>query len=200
MIALFELAFLSYGYQMPVKGGDIQVKLWDTLIEHLDWDGNGRIIDIGCGSGAVAIRLAKKYLNAQVVGVDYWGNMWEYSKEQCERNARFEDVHDRVSFQKADATKLPFEDGFFDAAVSNDTFHNVMSAKDKMEVLKEALRVVKKGGAFAFQDAFMVKRYYHSEPDEILSTVRSWGVEKVEMVKTMDSRISIRAYLIWGIK
>ena len=88
--------------------------------------------------------------------------MWEYSREQCERNTKFEEVNERVSFQKADAAKLPFEDGFFDAAVSNDTFHNVLSAKDKTNVLKEALRVVKKGGAFAFQDAFMTKRYYRS--------------------------------------
>jgi len=69
-----------------------------------------------------------------------------------------------------------------------------------MDVLKEALRIVKKGGSFAFQDAFMTKRYYHNEPDELLRTVRSWGVEKVEMVKTLDSKLSIRAYLVWGKK
>ena len=185
---------------MSSKGGNIQVKLWDTLIEHLDWDGNGRVIDIGCGSGAVAVRIAKKYPSAQVVGVDYLGNMWEYSKAQCEQNARAEGVNDQVSFQKGDAAKLSFEGGFFDAAVSNDTFHNVRSVKDKRDVLKEALRVVRKGGAFAFQDAFMMKRYYHSEPNELLSIIRSWGVEKVDIVMTMDSKLSIRACLIWGTK
>jgi len=198
---LAELAFLSYGrYQMSARGANIQVKLWDTLVEHLDWNGNGRAIDIGCGSGAVVIRLAKKYPSAWVVGIDYWGNMWEYSKAQCEQNARIEKVDDRVSFQKGDAAKLPFDDGFFDAAVSNDTFHNVRSAKDKMDVLKEALRVVKKGGAFAFQDTFMTKRYYHGESEDILSTVRSWGIQKIDMNRTMDSGLSIRAYLIWGVK
>ena len=201
VLALAEFAFIAYGrYQMSARGANIQVKLWDTLIEHLDWDGKGRAVDVGCGSGAVAIRLAKKYPSAQVVGVDYWGSMWEYSQAQCEQNAIAEGVENRVSFQKGDAAKLLFEDGFFDAAVSNDTFHNVRSAKDKREVLKEALRVVKKGGAFAFQDTFMMKRYYRSEPNDLLSTIRSWGIENVYMVKTMDSRLSIRAYLIWGTK
>ncbi len=200
VIAFAEFAFLAFGrYQMSTRGANMQVKLWDKLVDHLDWDGNGRVIDIGCGSGAVAIRVAKKYPSAQVVGVDYWGKMWEYSKEQCEQNARVEGVNNQVLFQKGDAAKLSFEDGFFDAAVSNDTFHNVMSAKDKSDVLKEALRVVKKGGAFAFQDAF-IKRYYHSGPDELLNTIRSWGVEKVHMVKTLDSMLTIQAYLIWGIK
>lgn len=201
VLALAELAFLTYGrFQMSARGANIQVKLWDTLVEHLNWDGKGRAIDIGCGSGAVAIRIAKKFPAAQVVGLDYWGSMWEYSKAQCEQNARAEYVDDRIVFQKGDAATLPFEDGFFDAAVSNDTFHNVRSAKDKMGVLKEALRVVKKGGVFAFQDAFITKRYFHSEPNELINTVRGWGIERVEMVKTLDAGFSIRAYLIWGVK
>lgn len=201
VVVLAELAFLSISrYQMSARGANMQAKLWDILVDHLDWEGEGRALDIGCGSGAVVVRIAKRYPTAQVVGVDNWGNMWEYSKSQCEQNARAENVDNRVSFQKGDAAKLPFDDGFFDAAVSNDTFHNVRSAKDKRDVLKEALRVVRKGGPFAFQDTFVTKRYYHAGPDELLSTIRGWGVEKVEMAKTMDSSFSIRAYLIWGTK
>ncbi len=56
-------------------------------------------------------------------------------------------------------------------------------ARDKREVLKEALRVVKKGGAFAFQDLFLLKRVY-GDVDDLLETVRSWGVTSVEFVDT----------------
>ena len=206
VIFLVVFAFFAYQrYLFSPRGGNAQVKLWDLLVDHLDWGGEGRAIDIGCGSGAVAIRVAKKYPDAEVVGLDYWGKVWEYSKAKCERNARIEKVDGRVSFQKGDAAKLPFEDGFFDAAVSNFAFHEVGSARDKREVLKEALRVVRKGGKFAFQDLFTMKRHYHCEPDELLSTVKGWGVEKVSLERTLEAEhipkiLREPAAIIWGTK
>ena len=53
-----------------------------------------------------------------------------------------------MTFQKASASKLPFADESFDVVVSNLTFHEVKDVKDKREVVREALRVVKKGGIF----------------------------------------------------
>lgn len=55
----------------------------------------------------------------------------------------------RITFQKGDAAQLPFADESFDAAVSNFVFHEVRTAKDKRDVVREALRVVKPGGAFS---------------------------------------------------
>ena len=133
--------------------------------------------------------MAKKHPGAQVVGVDVWGGMWEYSKAICEQNARAEKVDGRVSFQKADAAKLPFEDGSFDAAVSILVFHNVRGAKDKRDVVKEALRVVKKGGRFAFSDGFTVKHNYHWDANELISTLESWGIDMVDLEKTQDARL-----------
>ena len=199
------VVFAYERYLFSPLGGNAQVKLWDLLVDHLDWDGNGWAIDIGCGSGPVAIRVAKKHPNAKVVGLDYWGKVWEYSRTKCERNTRIEKVDDRVSFQKGDAAKIPFEDGFFDAAVSNFALHEVGSVKDKRDVLNEALRVVRKGGKFAFQDLFTMKRYYHCEVDELLSTIRRWGVEDVALERTVEARIIPRplreqAAMIWGTK
>ena len=199
------MVFAYERYMFSPRGGNVQAKLWDLLVSHLDWDGNGHVIDIGCGSGPVTIRVAKKYPRAEVLGLDYWGKAWEYSKAKCEQNAKIENVQDRVSFQKGDAAKLPFEDGFFDAAVSNLAFHEVGSAKDKRDVLKEALRVVRKGGKFAFQDLFTMKRHYHTEINDLLDLIRSWGVESVNFEKTMEVRIAPRllretASIIWGTK
>lgn len=206
VILLVVFALFAYErYLFSPRGGYAQGKLWNLLVERLDWDGNGRAIDIGCGSGPVAIRIAKKYPNAEVVGLDYWGRVWEYSKEKCERNARIEKVEGRVSFQKGNAAKLPFEDGYFDAAVSNLAFHEVGGVQDKREVLREALRVVRKGGKFAFQDLFTIKRYYHSGPDELLDTVKSWGVENVALERTLESKSAANilresAAIVWGVK
>ena len=142
------------------KGGGVMGEIHQFLADHFPWNeaalenGAGRIIDIGCGAGALTNRIAKGYPSAEIIGVDFWGKEWSYAKEQCEKNAALEGVADRVKFQKGDAAKLDFADGAFDGAVSNFVFHEVRSAKEKRDVVREALRVVRRGGAFAFQDMF----------------------------------------------
>jgi SAM-dependent methyltransferase len=172
-------------YLFSPKGGDVQSKIWETVVSNLDWNGQGKAIDIGCGNGALTVKVAQKFADAQVTGIDFWGERWDYSKNTCETNANAEGLSGRVSFQKASASKLPFEDGYFDAAVSNLCFHEVADAKDKREVIREALRVVKKGGVFAFQDLFLLKQVY-GEPDELVATIKSWGVTKVEFIEAKN--------------
>ena len=136
--------------------------------------------------------MAKKCPHARVTGIDYWGGTWEYSKGVCERNAEIEGVRERVTFQQASASALPFDEETFDAAISNLTFHEVGDVKDKREVIREALRVVRKGGSFAFQDLFLWKSVYGNVGD-LLEMIRSWGIERVEFVNTSDSEFIPRA-------
>jgi SAM-dependent methyltransferase len=81
---------------------------------------------------------------------------------------------------------LPFDDEYFDVAVSNFVFHMVGYSKDKREVIREALRVVKKGGKFSFQDEFLVKQLF-GDINDLIETIKSWGISKVEFVQTRDS-------------
>jgi ubiquinone/menaquinone biosynthesis C-methylase UbiE len=180
-------AFFAYArYKFSLAGGNVQGHFWELVLAHLDWNGVGQALDIGCGNGALTIKLAQEYPNAQVTGIDYWGSKWEYSKNTCERNAEIEGVSERVTFQKASAVSLPFDGGHFDAVVSNFVFHEVSDAKDKRGVIREAVRVVRKGGAFAFQDEFLVKQFY-GNPEDLIDIVKSWGVSKVQFVQTRDA-------------
>ena len=187
MIFLLIAVYFVYArYLFSPRGWDLQRRIRELVIDHLDWDGKGDVLDIGCGNGALVIMLAKKHHEARVTGIDYWGKNWDCSKNACETNAVIEGVDDRVSFQKASALSLPFEDQSFDAVVSNLTFHEVRDAKDKRELIREALRVLKKGGRFSFQDLFLMKIAY-GDVDELPATIRSWGVSKIEFVETRDS-------------
>jgi SAM-dependent methyltransferase len=183
---LIAANFAYARYLFSPNGKNVQHQIWDAAISNLAWDGNDKALDIGCGNGALSIKVAKKVPNAQVTGIDYWGAKWEYSQSQCEQNAKAENVNDRVVFQKASASALPFEDGYFDAAVSNMCFHEVSNTKNKKEVIREALRVVKKGGKFSFQDPFLLKQVY-GDVDDLLAEIRSWGISKVELVVTKDA-------------
>jgi SAM-dependent methyltransferase len=181
------LIYFAYAYcKFSPNGGDVQSRIRELVMRQIDWDGKGRAIDIGCGNGALAIKVAKIYPGSHVTGIDYWGTQWDYAKELCMKNAEIEGVTDRMAFQKASAAALPFPDGHFDLAVSNLVFHEVQDAKDKRDVIKEALRVVKKGGKFVFQDLFLVKQTY-GKSDDLLDAIKGWGVENVQFVQTSNS-------------
>lgn len=141
----------------------------------------GTALDVGCGSGALTIACAKRNPNATVIGVDRWGMEYRgFSQELCERNAAAEGVTN-VRFQRGDARKLDFPDETFDAVVSNYVYHNITGA-DKQELLRETLRVLKKGGAFAIHDLMSKARY--RDMRKFMRELYDAGYEKVELIDT----------------
>ncbi len=188
--ALFFVSFLYFAYarhRFSPRGGDIQSKVLGLVLDHMkDWDGRGKVLDIGCGSGPLAIQIAKRYPQAEVFGIDNWGAAWEYSKAICDRNAAIEGVAERIRFESAGAASLPFDDESFDLVVSNLVFHEVRGVRDKRQLIREALRVVKKGRWFVLQDLLLWKQVY-GEAHDLLDTIRSWEIESVELVDTSAS-------------
>ncbi len=180
---LAGIYFVYARHAFSPRGGNIQLKLWKMVLDRLDWDGKGQALDIGCGNGPLTVALARRHPGGHVIGIDTWGKAWDYSKAVCERNAEAAGVAGQTDFQKASASDLPFEDETFDAAISNFVFHDVSDTMDKRALVQEALRVVKKGGRFAFQDYFAVKALY-GELDDLLETIKGWGVAEVSFLDT----------------
>jgi SAM-dependent methyltransferase len=189
-ITLVSFLFPLYAYVMfSQKGGRFQEKVYDFIIQSLGAKVKGRILDIGSGNGVLAVRLAQQHSEVQVVGIDYWGKDWEYSKGVCEKNARAAQVDRRVHFQKGDAAALEFAAEIFDGAISNLTFHEVESVVDKREVVREALRVVKPGGTFAFVDYFYDAKYY-GKASEFKDYLRGLNLSQFEY-KPLGDMIAI---------
>jgi hypothetical protein len=65
-------------------------------------------------------------------------------------------------------------------------FHEVSEVKDKREVIREALRVVKEGGCFALEDLFLDKRLYGAT-EQLLATVKGRGIAGVQIGRTSDT-------------
>jgi SAM-dependent methyltransferase len=171
-------------YLLHRNHGALQRAFHRLVIDKLDWDGRGEALDIGTGNGVLAVELAKESPPAKVTGIDLWGKPWSYSRETCLANAALAGVADRVCFSGAGADRIPFPDGHFDAVVSNFVFHTVRMS-DRLSVLQEALRVLKKGGRFSFQDLFNSE--FYDDPGRMAEELASWGVQDVRFMKSSDA-------------
>ncbi len=103
------------------------------------------VLDVGSGIGKAACGRAKR-TGCQVVGIDLSPRMVEWAKQRA-RSAR---VTDQVEFRVADAQQLPFEDGRFDAVITESVLSFV---PDKPKALREFMRVTKPGGYIGLNES-----------------------------------------------
>ena len=140
-------------------------------------------LDVGCGSGALTIACAKENPQGRMIGIDRWGKEYaSFSQQLCEDNSDAEGVHN-TEFHKGDACKLDYPDEYFDAVTSNYVYHNITGA-DKQELLRETLRVLKKGGIFAIHDIMSKARY--GDMQHFINELYNDGYEVVELIDTTD--------------
>lgn len=183
---LYILFIISYSYyQFSDKGGNFQSKIHNLIIKNISYKENVKILDIGVGSASLITKLAKSFIKSSLVGIDYWGNDWEYSKQICESNAEHEGVLDRINFIKASASNLPFNENEFDIVVSCLTFHEVKDETDKIKVLKEALRVLNRNGEFVFLDLFLDEKIF-GKNEEFFNTINSLEISEVKVEKLQN--------------
>ena len=152
-----------------------------------------RCLDVGCGSGALAIAVAKRNPQAEVTGIDRWGKEYaSFNKQLCENNAKAEGVRN-ISFRQGDATHLDFADETFDAVVSNYVYHNIPG--NRQQYLLETLRTLKKGGSFALHDIFSKSKY--GDMQAFVKQLRDMGYQRVELIDTTDGKYMTRFEAAW---
>ena len=98
----------------------------------LDPEKKLKILEIGCGPGAVAAALKKWYPKAEVTGLDRDSRFISFASENFPE----------VSFIEGDATALPFEDGAFDVTIS----YTLQEHVEPDAFWGEQMRVLKPGG------------------------------------------------------
>jgi ubiquinone/menaquinone biosynthesis C-methylase UbiE len=94
-----------------------------------------RVLDVGCGTGAVTLDIAEG-TRGHVVGIDV-------DEGKLEEARRLREVLPNVEFQVADAQDLPFPDGSFDLVTLNIV---LVYVRDKERALAEMVRVLRPGG------------------------------------------------------
>lgn len=109
-------------------------------------DTNATVLDIGCGNGNACTWLYENY-GCKAVGIDLSGVRVEGARGRLKTLAPNVQAH--VSFEKASATDLPFEEGRFTHVWSQASFYHI---PDKHKTLQEAYRVLATGGTLVFDD------------------------------------------------
>ncbi|CAK9094263.1 3-oxoacyl-[acyl-carrier-protein] reductase (3-ketoacyl-acyl carrier protein reductase) [Durusdinium trenchii] len=120
------------------------------------------ILDIGCGTGGPAVSIGKKY-GCRVTGVDLGATQIETAKQAAEQQG----VADRVTFQLADGTNLPFETGTFDGVF---LLGSASHGEDKAKLFAECARVTKENARLVLGDVVTAKSDWRS--DRKLSLIR----------------------------
>lgn len=143
---------VAAGYYYSTGPGKRAV--WAEILDDLDLRGDERILDVGCGRGAVLMLAAHRLPGGRATGADIWSRRDQSgnSRRATEANAAAEGVTDRVDLAYADARDLPFPDASFDVVVSNLVIHNISDDEGRRQALLEAIRVLRPGGRLRIVD------------------------------------------------
>lgn len=132
-------ALWGEGFLSP--GGPEEVA---RVIDGLDLRGC-RILDIGCGTGAIPALLATEHDAAHVTGIDVETGVCEIARRRMSDAG----LNDRVKIVQVEPGRLPFGDATFDVVFSKDS---IVHIPDKEALTQEVFRVLKPGGHFAASD------------------------------------------------
>lgn len=114
----------------------------DTLLKELGPTPVAQIVDIGCGSGVVALNAAKKFGNSsKIIGIDLSDGMLAFARSKAEDLG----LSALTKFLKCDAENLTLADSSVDAVVSLYAFRHFPNPN---KAVREVNRILKPGGRF----------------------------------------------------
>jgi SAM-dependent methyltransferase len=157
--------------------GQIGVRLQivgESLCEAVDLLAGERVLDVAAGNGNASLAAARRF--AEVTSTDYVPALLEQGRLRAEADRL------AITFQLADAERLPFPDASFDVALS--TF-GVMFAPNQGRAAAELLRVVRPGGRIGLAnwtpEGFIGRLFKVTSgfvpPSAGLASPTAWGTE-----------------------
>jgi ubiquinone/menaquinone biosynthesis C-methylase UbiE len=131
----------------------------DRLIKKANIKKGTTVLDVGCGLGKTACRLASE-LGCKVTGIDIMPKM----VEQAKATAKKAGVTDKVNFMEGDARKLPFADASFDTVLVESV---TIFVEDVVKAIAEYNRVLKPGGALCDNEVCITRKSTEELKDDI---------------------------------
>jgi SAM-dependent methyltransferase len=110
-------------------------RLAEPLLDFAEFPDAGHLLDVGCGTGALATAMAARWPARRVVGMDIAPSYVAFARAQS--------AFENLVFEAGDAAKLPYDDASFAGAAAQLVLNFV---PDPVAALKEMRRVTAPGG------------------------------------------------------
>ena len=144
---------------IPAAGHDLFLPLYDPVLrllmrenafrqkflEQADIRPHDRVLDLGCGTGTMAMLIRQRSPESAVVGVDGDPKVLNVARMKAAKAGL------AIPFDEALADRLPYPDASFDRVLSSLVLHH-LTRDDKLGALREVHRVLKPGGGFHLAD------------------------------------------------
>jgi ubiquinone/menaquinone biosynthesis C-methylase UbiE len=143
---------------MPAAGRDLFLPLYDPLttllgiasfhrllVEHAGLTPHFRVLDVGCGTGTLAVMIKREHPTIDVVALDPDGKALARARHKANRAGV------SIQFDRGFSDALPYERGVFDRVFSSMMFHHLRKS-ERETTLREIRRVLKPEGRLEFLD------------------------------------------------
>jgi arsenite methyltransferase len=135
--------------------------VWAEILDSLRLRGDERVLDVGCGRGAVLTMVAQRLSRGRAVGIDIWSKADQSGNgiDAANRNLVAESVRERCELVTGDMREMPFADASFDTIVSSIAIHNIGEVTGRSRAIDEIARVLAPGGRVAIADLAWTRTY-----------------------------------------
>lgn len=144
-------------------------KFKTALIEQAEFADGQRVLDLGCGTGTLAVLIKEIHPKVEATGIDGDAKILAIAKRKAAKKGV------DIQFDEGLSFKLPYADESFERVVSSLFFHHLMRA-DKLNTLREVLRVLKTDGELHIADWGL--------PSNFLMKIASRGIELLDGAET----------------
>jgi ubiquinone/menaquinone biosynthesis C-methylase UbiE len=153
-LLIYAAFFLANAFSFWYTTRHGKFAVWEEILDQLHLRGDERVLDVGCGRGAVLTAVARRLQTGRITGIDLWSTQDQSgnAREVTLANAAAEGVADRIEIETGDMRALPYADGTFDLVVSSLAIHNIHRTANRTKAITEAWRVLKPGGRLAIAD------------------------------------------------
>jgi cyclopropane fatty-acyl-phospholipid synthase-like methyltransferase len=179
---------LHYGYwdSSTKNFHDALLNINNILARRVNVSKQDVVLDAGCGVGGSSIWLAKN-IGCKVTGISLNGQQ----VKQASAFAKKEAMEHLVSFRHNDYTNTDFPDESFDVIWA---IESVCYVPDKSEFIREAFRLLKKGGRLIIADFFKKNELQQKDEEIVKRWANGWAIEDYSTKENFEYQLNVRGF------